>query len=60
MNEEGGGLGLCNPTTADFEFNSSVSVTSSLIQEIIQQRVHFSATEFSAQGQAEVRLMLCL
>ena len=49
-----GGLGLCNPSTiADFEYTSSVSVTSSLIHEIIQQRMCFSATVFSAQHQAK-------
>ena len=42
-----------NPSTiADFEHNSSVSVTSSLIHEIIQQSMCFSATMYSAQHQA--------
>ena len=32
-----GGLGLCDPSSiADFEFEASVSITSPLIQEIIQ------------------------
>ena len=49
-----GGLGLCDPSTiADFEFNSSVSVTSPLIHEIIQQCTHFSATVFRDQHQAK-------
>ena len=51
-----GGLGyviLLHCITADCEFNSSVSVTSSLIQEIIQQRAHFTATVFSTQRQAK-------
>ena len=49
-----GGLGLCDPSTvADFEFNSSVLVTSPLIHEIIQQRTHFSATVSIEQRQAK-------
>jgi len=48
------GLGLCDSsTTADFEFNSSVLVTSPLIHEIIQQCTHFSATVLSDQCQAK-------
>jgi len=47
-------LGLCDPsTTAYFEFNSSVLVTSPLIHEIIQQRIYFSATVLSDQHQAK-------
>jgi len=49
-----GGLALCDPTTtADFEFNSSVLVTSPLIHEIIQQCTHFSAAVLSDQCQAK-------
>ena len=49
----GWGLGLCNASTiADFEYTSSVLITS-LIHEIIQQRMHFSTTVFSAQHQAK-------
>ena len=46
---------LCDPSsTADFEFNSSVMVTSPLIHEIIHQRTYFSATVLSDQRQAKV------
>ena len=48
-----GGLGLCDPSNiADFEFEASVSITSPLVQEIIQQR-----TKFSAAILGDLRLM---
>ena len=50
-----GGLGLCDPSSiADFEFEASVSITSPLIQEIIQQRTKFSAAVLGDQRQAKV------
>ena len=50
-----GGLGLCDPSSvADFEFEASVSITSPLIQEIIQQRKKFSAAVLGDQLQAKV------
>ena len=45
---------VCNPSgIADFELNTSVSITSPLIQ-IIQQRTKFSAAVLSDQRQAKV------
>ena len=50
-----GGLGLCDPSSiADFEFEASVSITSPLIQEIIQQHTKFSAAVLGDQHQAKV------
>ena len=50
-----GGLGLCDPSSvADFEFEASVSITSPLIQEIIQQHTKFSAAVLGDQRQAKV------
>ena len=50
-----GGLGLCDPSgIADFEFEASVSITSPLIQEIIQQCTKFSAAVLGDQRQAKV------
>jgi len=48
-----GGLGLCDPSAvAGFEFNSSLKVTSSLIQEIIEQQTHFRVMVVNAQQHA--------
>ena len=50
-----GGLGLCDPSSiADFEFDASVSITSPLIHDIIQQRTKFSAEVLSDQHRAKV------
>ena len=50
-----GGLGLCDPSSiADFEFDASVSITSPLIHDIIQQRTKFSVEVLSDQRQAKV------
>jgi len=49
-----GGLLLCNPSAnAGFDFDSSLLVTSSLIQEIIKQRTHFRAAVAGIQYQAK-------
>ena len=48
--------GLCNPS-ANFEFDSSLQVTSTLVQEIIEQQTHFRVTVVSAQCQAKANVM---
>ena len=53
-----GGIGLCNPSAnANFEFDSSIQVTSALVQEIIEQQTHFRVTVVSAQRQAKANVM---
>ena len=50
-----GGLGLCDPSgIAGFEFEASISITSPLIQESIQQRTKFSAAVLGDQRRAKV------
>ena len=49
-----GGLGLCNPSAnANFEFDSSIQVTSSLTKESIEQQTCFRMSVVSAQSQAK-------
>jgi len=54
-----GRLGLCNPSAnVNFEFESSLQVTSALVQEITeQQQTHFSLTVVSAKYQAKATVM---
>jgi len=53
-----GGLGLCDPSAvAGFEFNSSLKVASSLIQEIIEQRTHFRVTVVDSQKHAKADII---
>ena len=49
-----GGLALCNPSgNANFEFDSSIQVASSLTKEIIEQQTCFRMSVVSAQRQAK-------
>ena len=53
-----GGLGLCNPSAnANFEFNSSIQVTSSLTKEIIEQQTCFRMSVVSSQRQAKADII---
>ena len=51
-------MGGRNPSAnANFEFDSSIQVTSALVQEIIEQQTHFRVTVVSAQRQAKANVM---
>ena len=48
------GRQICDPSAvAGFEFNSSLKVTSSVIQEIIEQQTHFREMVADAQKHAK-------